>query len=398
MADIKRHARLVRLALVVSCVSAVAFAAAGSTSAQPAKVKDQKVLLIGENTIRSGPAAGSYLISEGFQGYLDLINKSGGVNGYTFKIDTRDNQYNAAQSALAQNQLIAVNPFAISVIGTLPVVSAAEISKNQGSKIPLMVAADGSLVQDLSKTLPGGIFGIVPNYSYLGPYDAQFIMTKLNDKRFALAWENSALAQGSSKAIDRYVTKKGGKLIASVPVEPTTTDFVPLATQLKASGAKTVLVWTNLGLLASLQKAADQIGFKPKWVTPFFSLSSAYLRLAGPLAEGTYIDGILPTRGPAVGKFVKQMKVYSARAINGAGMQGWQLAAAMVEGIRGATAGGKELNQANFLVAMRAIHKKVELANLDYRKRNWGVTQASMFQVKNGRFVLVQGFKPLPGT
>lgn len=396
MLGIKRHVSLIRLIAAIGLVAALTAPAA---AARPDVGEGQTAtkLLIGESAIRSGPAAGSYLISEGFQGYLDLINKSGGVNGYTFEIDTRDNQYNAAQSALAQNQLLAKNPFAISVIGTLPVVSAAEISKNQASRVPLLVAADGALVQRLSKDLPGGIFGIVPNYSYLGPYDAKFIMNKLNDKRFALVWENSALAQGAQTAINRYVRRNGGSLRASLPVDPTATDLVPLATRLKASGAKTVLVWTGLGLVASLQKAADQIGYKPKWVTPFFSLSSAYLRLAGPLAQGTYVNGILPTRGPGVSKFVKQMTTYAPRAINGAGMQGWQLAAVLVEGIRGATTGGRALTQANYVAAVRRINKHVELASLDYRKRNWGVTRATMYQVRDGRFVQVQGFSTLPG-
>lgn len=396
MRGMKRHTRLIKLLVAVGVIAAITVPVAMGTSdvgQRPAATK----LLIGENAIRSGPAAGSYIISEGFQGYLDWVNKNGGVNGYTFEIDTRDNQYNAAQSALAQNQLLAKNPFAISVIGTLPVVSAAEISKNQGSRVPLLVAADGALVQRLSKELPGGIFGIVPNYSYLGPYDAKFIMNKLNDKRFALVWENSALAQGAQTSINRYVRRNGGRLRASLPVDPTATDLVPIATRLKASGAKTVLVWTGLGLVASLQKAADQIGYKPKWVTPFFSLSSAYLRLAGSFAEGTYINGILPTRGPGVSKFVTHMRSYAPRAINGAGMQGWQLAAVLVEGIRGATAGGRTLTQANYVAAVRRINKRVELANLDYRKRNWGVTRAAMYRVSKGRFIQVQGFSTLPG-
>jgi ABC-type branched-subunit amino acid transport system substrate-binding protein len=393
----KRHARLIRLVAAIAVAVAITVPVATGASDVGARQTATK-LVIGDNTPRSGANAGAYLYSEGFQGYLDLVNKSGGVNGYTFEVDTRDNVYNAAQSALAQNQLLAKNPFAISVIGTLPVVSAAEVSKNQGSTVPLMVAADGALVQSLSKSLPGGgIFGVVPNYSYLGPYDAQFIMNKLKDKRFALAWENSALAQGAQTAINRYVRRNGGSLRASIPVEPTTTDFVPLATRLKASGAKTVLVWTNLSALASLQKAADQIGFKPTWVTPFFSQNSAYLRLAGTLAEGTYINGIWPTRGPAVAKFVKKMQSFAPRAINSSGMGGWMLAALLVEGIRGSTAGGGKLTHERFVGALRRLNKTVELAQLDYRTRNWGLNRAAMYQVRKNRFVQVQGFSKLPG-
>lgn len=390
------HSRRLAIGLIVCALSALVAVATGASSTSA--ISATKTLIIGENTIKSGPAAGSGIISYGFEGYLDWVNKHGGVNGYKFQWDSRDNAYSASQSALVQTQLLAGSPFAISVIGTLPVTSAAEVSKNQGSTAPLFVAADGALVQQLAPTQPGGIFGVVPNYNFLGPFDAQFIMTKLKDSKFALAYEDDALAQGASASIESYVNSKGGKLAAKVPVGATTTDFVPLATQLKSSGAKTVLVWTNLGLMSNLQKAAAQIGFSPKWVTPFFSFSSGYLKLAGSLAEGTYIDAITPTRGPAIKKFVTEMKSYHPDAINGAGEQGWQLAAVMVEGIRRTTAHNGSLTPARYLKALRSINGQIELAQIDYRKKNWGITSAAMYQVQKGRFVQLTKFTRIPGA
>jgi ABC-type branched-subunit amino acid transport system substrate-binding protein len=400
MAPKRRSPKLRRLSIVLVALAITAMVAASASLGDAGGKKATfKTLVIGENTIKSGPNAGSQLISFGFEGYLNWINNHGGVNGYNFEWDSRDNAYNASQSALVQTQLLSTNPFAISVIGTLPVTSAAAVSQNQGSKIPLFVAANGFLVDQLAPSLPSGIFGIVPNYNFLGAYDANFIMTRLNDKKFALAYEDNALAQDASKAIAAYVSKKGGSLSATVPLAATTTDFVPIATQLKASGAKTVLVWTNIGPLSGLQKAAAQIGYSPKWVTPFFGFSSAYLRLAGSLAEGTYVDAILPSRGKAIATFVNGMKDYKhPEAINGAGAQGWQLAAVMVEGIRRASAKGAALTDQSFLKALKAINGPVELAHIDYRKKNWGVTTAAFYQVKNMRFVQLTKFTRMPGS
>jgi branched-chain amino acid transport system substrate-binding protein len=382
----------------VGCASSASSSgSAGGGSATPAS----KQLLIGENTIMSGTAAASYAISQGFESYLNYVNEQGGVNGYTFKWEARDNAYSPSQSATVQSQLLAANPFAISVIGTVPVTSAAQVSANAGSDIPLLVAADGALVTSLVPKLPGGIFGFVPDYTNLAEYDVKFIIGTLKTNSFALAFENDSLAQGAAKAAQSYAGANGAKIVTTVPMAATTTDFTPMATQLKSSGATTVLSWANAGVTAGLQKAAAQIGYSPKWVTPFFALSSGYLQLAGTAAENTYVDAITPpasdTSDPAVKTFADATTVYAKQAVSGAGQQGWELAAVLVQGIRQATANGKQLTDAGFKAAVSQIDTTVGMSKLDYQSQNWGATQAAMFQVKQGTFVQVQGFSKLPG-
>jgi branched-chain amino acid transport system substrate-binding protein len=397
----KRPAFILIAATAAVVMTAAGCSSSGSSSSDSPDASGGRELLIGENTIMSGPAAASFAISQGFEAYLQSVNDDGGVNGYTFKWDHRDNAYSPAQSATVQSQLLAQNPFAVAVIGTVPVSSAAQVSITAGSDVPLLVAADGALVTSLAEKVKGGIYGYVPDYSYLAPYDARFIMETLKDKKFALAFENSALAQGAAEAVKGYVDENGGELAANVPIAVGTTDYTPLATQLKSSGAKTVLAWSNAGVTAGLQKAATQIGYKPQWVTPFFALSTGYLELAGESAEGTYINAISPppsdTTDPAVEKFNKAMKEFAPEAATGTGMQGWQLAAVMVEGIRLATEDGEDLTSSSFRDAIQRINSKVELTQLDYREQNWGTTQAAMFRVEDGAFSQVEDFSALPG-
>jgi ABC-type branched-subunit amino acid transport system substrate-binding protein len=384
---------LALIGALLACVLAVS-ASARTDSHGAAK---GKVITIGENIIKSGVNAGSAPISAGFEAYLDYTNKHGGVNGYTFQWIQKDNGSSASQAALVQNELLAANPFLIFAVGTVPFTSAAAVSKAQNSTIPLLVSGDGGLVQNLSHTQPGAIFTYVPDYSYLGPFDARFIMSKLKDKHFGLVWENDALASSAAPAIDTYVKKNGGSLSANISVAATSTDLVPIVSQLKSSGAKTVLLWVNTGLVSAFQKAADQIGYKPKWVTPFFSLNSTYLRLAGDLANGTYVDGILPTQGAEVQKFAKEMRSYYPQGVNGTGEQGWQAGAVLVAAISKATAGKQQLTQDGFKKALRSLHGKIGLANIDFRHRNWGISGATFFQVQNKRFVQVGKFTPFTG-
>ena len=389
------------LLIVSGCASSSGSSSESAADASSSSAPAGKELLIGENTIISGTAAASFAISQGFEAYLDMVNKQGGVNGYTFKWDARDNAYSPAQSATVQTQLLALDPFAICVVGTVPVTSASQVSINAGSDVPLMVAADGALVTSIAPQVQGGIFGFVPDYTKLAPFDADFIMTTLKEPNFALAYENDSLAEGASKAVQEYVPANGGSLLATVPVPATTTDFTPLATQLKSSGATTVLAWMNAGVTAGLQKAAAQIDYKPKWVTPFFALSAGYLQLAGDSAEGTYIDAITPpttdVSDPAVKTFVDTVTAYAPTAVSGAGQQGWQLAAVLVEGVRQASANGQELTKANFQDAVKKINGTIGMTNLDYQQQNWGATEAAMFQVQGGKFVSVAPFSKLPG-
>jgi hypothetical protein len=60
---------------------------------------------------------------------------------------------------------------------------------------------------------------------------------------------------------------------------------------LKDSGAQGV-AYAGASQLAGLQKAADAIGYHPKYVSFYGNLVPAYVKLAGPLAEGTYVDGM----------------------------------------------------------------------------------------------------------
>lgn len=387
-------------ALYLLTVVLVATACGGSTPVTPADAAP-KTLLIGQNAIKSGPAAVSFAITQGFEAYLNYINSQGGVNGYKFTWEERDNAYDATQSALAQNQLIASKPFAIAVIGTVPVSAAAKVSQSSRNKIPLLVSADGALVNSLAGEPDSPpIYTIIPDYTHLGQFDAKFIMEKLGDKNFGLVYENTSLAQGAQKAIAEYVPAHGGSIKATAAVTPTTTNWVPVATQMQAAGAKTVLVWASSNLVASVQKAAAQIGYSPTWVTPFFALNAGYLNLAGAAAEGTYIDGIFPpitSDSPAVKTFVSQVQSFAPNAVTGSGQQGWELAAALVAAVKAGSDGGKVLTTAGFVKALSELNGTVGFAKLQFTGgRHSGVNEASVYQVKGGQFVQFAPPSPLP--
>jgi branched-chain amino acid transport system substrate-binding protein len=383
--------------LVVLSAALIVAAGCGDDSEGGASRSDgdgNRTLLVGESVIRSGPNAGSHAVSQAFEAYLDYVNRQGGVNGYTFEWEALDNAYQASQAAIVQQQLLAKEPFAISVIGTVPVTSAVQVSLNQGSDAPLMLAADGGLVDKLAAESDVPMYGYSPDYAVLGPYDADFIIHELGDTNFALAYEDDALGQPASKAVAAYARENGAQLAVNLPVPNNTTNFTPIASRLRASGAETVLAFMNAGMTAGLQKAADKIGYSPTWVTPYFALSKGYLDQAGSVAEGTYIDSPLPPvedDTEAMERFRTEVERYDPDSVTPAGAGGWQFAAIFVEGVRRATDGGAELTPAAFDEALSTLDADLELTHVSYSEdRHWALDQAAMYQVKDGKFVEVK--------
>jgi branched-chain amino acid transport system substrate-binding protein len=399
MRNMSNGSRALAALTALACVGGAAACGSSSSSGSKSATGATKTIVVGQNAIESGPAATSYPQTLGFEAYLNYINSTGGVNGYKFSYVSEDNAYQATQGVEAQAKLNAQNPFTSFVVGTVIVSAVIPSLNSQGYKGTLFASADGGLIQKL--TTPNlSVWGVVPAYQYLVRYDANFIMNNLSTKSFAYAYENDSLTADATPSVETYVPASGGTLAIKLPVPHSTTNFVPLATQLQSSGAKTVLAWMDSPTLVGLQKAADQIGYKPVWVTPFFSLTSGYLKLAGSLSEGTYIDGYLPpaTSSEApVQLYATWISQLSPTAVQG-GEIGWQSAAAFISGFRKATAGGKKATATGLATAMRQVNGTVALEKLDFTKTNWGSTQAAMYQVKNGAFDQVAAPSSIPGT
>src|SRR5690349_1017108 len=67
---------------------------------------DNKVITIGMASIMSGPSASASAISEAAKVYLDMLNRNGGVNGYTFKYIQRDFANQPAQAVAVSQQFL----------------------------------------------------------------------------------------------------------------------------------------------------------------------------------------------------------------------------------------------------------------------------------------------------
>jgi hypothetical protein len=89
------------------------------------------------------------------------------------------------------------------------------------------------------------------------------------------------------------MTGIGATTVTAIPVSATETNFGPIVARLKNAGAQAVNVSALANIVASLQKTATAIDFRPVWMSWSSTFSESYLSLVGAAGEGTCISSYL---------------------------------------------------------------------------------------------------------
>jgi branched-chain amino acid transport system substrate-binding protein len=352
---------------------------------------------IGVSATLSGPASVAAPMLDGARAYFETVNDKGGINGRKVEVIHGDNRYDPAQSARVARDLANKGAAAIISLGT-PVFVGMEPLAEQ-LKIPMIVGASGDLVTPPKSNY---LFGLHPEYTREALGHAEFIMEDLGITEFALAYQNDDAGKPASEVMPQYAKEHGGRLTASIPVAPDTQDFSPIVYKLKQSGAKAVSVFAVAEVVTGIQKAANAIGYRPKWITLFSSFSKEYLELAGEHAEGTYVTAEtypLTSDSEPVRLYTRTMRELHPDAVESTFAQnGWTMAAIVTEGIRKATGGGKEFDAAAVAdeLSMRGVPAGLFPSITYTAETHAGATQMAWYQVRNGEFVRVRGFEELP--
>jgi ABC-type branched-subunit amino acid transport system substrate-binding protein len=340
------------LAGVVVAGTITACSSSGGGSGEPG-IKGHTVS-IGINDIVSGPA-GIYAanVGKGLVDYLKNTNDHGGVNGYKFDWQSKDNANSSTQGAAVSRQL-APTSFAMYLGGTQAVIGTKPLVNKL--KVPMIASATGDLfTPDPNQYL----YAASPPYTLSARVAAQFLVSKLGLKNVAIAYQSGI---PGSEGLSSYVSSIGGKLVASESIDAATTDFAPFAQQLKSSGAQGIVVIAGAPLQAGLLKATNAISYAPKWAGTWLEADPSYTKLVGSLADGTYlVNYIISQTGndPAAQEYRKVVGHYSPTIVGSQyTVQGWNLGAIIVEGVKQATAGKKKLTRTGFIDALGKIQKQ----------------------------------------
>jgi ABC-type branched-subunit amino acid transport system substrate-binding protein len=384
--------------LAVGAIAAGCGSSGGSTasSAAPSGTSGGgggggKTLKVGLSSILSGAAAAAGQGTDaGVQAYFKMVNANGGVNGYKFTTEEKDNAYDSATSANVARQLVNDGVSFIITEGTDPL--KATVQTANAAHVPIVGEIDGAIVTP-PKDPYMTTYGVNPVYAREAANGARFIMNELHDKHPALVYTNLAGEDTSKTAFPGYLKAHGGKVSDIEAISPTTTDYTPFAQKLKSAGAKTVYSFLLDGQLPGLQKAAAAIGYQPQWVGWFDDYSPAYTKLAGKLAKGVdvslFITPSTQKSDPHVQKYLSAMKKYgySSQILNPAAEQGWTMAAIIVKGVSDSTRGGKSYSEDGFTNALDSLNAGAVgvVPAITYNSQTHsGATKSSFYKMQGG--------------
>jgi branched-chain amino acid transport system substrate-binding protein len=373
----------------------------GLAAASVSAGADAKSVKIAITSPLSGAGAFAAPIGQGAKAYFDYTNDHGGVNGYKFDVTLLDNQITATGGALTAKQALAASPFAMIIGGSAAYGGAAGVIREEAPDLPVWGIANAAVIA--AGHLKNG-YGLQANYTRECYLFAKYTKDTLKQNAVAILWQTDAVGSDTGKNCPNFASKRAGLAkVASIPVAFNTTDFGPIAAQLKDSGAKAVISVLSQTVLAGVQKSAQAVGFKAQWMG-FNGTDAAYVKVAGDLAEGLIATNALEpltAETPEMRLFTTEVrKRVGESGLAGIGQSGWTTGAIIVRGVKDATAGGKALTQANFLAAINKL-KKQQIGvspSVSYNTRDHTTIAQSvyLYKVVNGKFVLVKKDVPLP--
>jgi len=289
----QKRVRLV--AALVALVAATAACSSRSNDSGSGSGSSDKPIVVGSTLSLTGIFAATGKIHQiAGQEYVDRLNKNGGLLGRQVQWKVLDDQSDQAKVGQLYEQLISQDKVDL-VIGpyaTPNILSAMAVAQRHNYVLPQHTAV---LAPQLTYSCQ------FPAWSY-GPRPNEFIPTQLFDavaslpdapKRIAVVTSQSGSAAfvtdgfGSDKTgMLTIAPQKGLQVVANVHYPPTTSDWAPIAAQVRA--AKPDLVVNNgLGVDAvNLLQAMKQLNYRPPMMFALFPAPGPLLGL-GDLSAGT---------------------------------------------------------------------------------------------------------------
>jgi branched-chain amino acid transport system substrate-binding protein len=384
----------------LASITALTLSGCGGSGGAGEGVSEDKTITVGVSSIQSGAAASSGLSMDcTVQAYLDAAEEQDGLNGYTFEVLSRDHQYDPSRAANIAREFVNEDVFLMLTDGTATMNAA--LPAVEPRDIPIFATADGAVF-----TPPeyDAMFGINPSYAREAAGGARFIVEELGKTKTAIAYLNSEAGEPAAEAFPEYIEANGGQVLASEAIASTNTDYTAQAQNLKSSGAEVVYTFLLDTGLAALQKASDNIGYDPIWVSWFPAYTPSYLELSGSLAEGTYVSQfgtpLSETGNEGVATYLEIMEEACPDFVTSQAAQSASaFAAAIVAGVEEATEGDAELTREAFLEAIKGTEQSYGvIPSVTWNEETHaGATKAAMYQINGGgELEAVTEYQPLP--
>lgn len=235
----------------------------------------------------TGPAAEQGLWAQnGAKLALAAINKAGGVLGKQVELIIEDDQTTNPGVVLAFSKLAAQSD----IVGFLGSVRSTQVHAMAPDVLklgkPVMI---GGTDPNLTHMGNRWLFRFRPNDSYSARVIADYGVSTLGKKKWAIVHSTDAFGTAGGKALSAALEKLGTPAVLDQGYANQSQDFTPVVLAVKQSGADVLGSYftfeNDIGIFARQLK---QLGVNIPWVGSPSTVAVSATKLAGPALYGTY--------------------------------------------------------------------------------------------------------------
>jgi branched-chain amino acid transport system substrate-binding protein len=296
--------------------SSAAQAAACDTSAHDPGISSSQIT-VGETLplTTAGPTPAQTVA--GSNAYYDMINKAGGVKGHKIKLIARDDQYTPAVALQQMRDLIQRDRVFVIAGGQGTPNFLAEAPFVNSQKIPAISPYAPS--SELGNMKNPYVYMTAVNYTTEFQIMTKFIIQKYHPKSLSLVGVQGNVGDDSKLGMQKAMGAKKIPL-QYIPEQPGTSDYTPIATQLKNNGADWVFLIITPSDTGGLLQAMKRVGYKPHLAGWAGMGDQTYINEFGNLSQGTVVAqelALASSPDPLVKKYVQQFKAQTGKQPTG---------------------------------------------------------------------------------
>lgn len=298
------------LSLLVLCLFVLTtfLAGCGGGAKEPAKPAVQAPIKFGVIGPYTGPnAKPGQSMKQGVNLAVEEINKAGGVKGRKLEALFEDDASVPAQAVSATEKLINKDEvsFLIGTFNSATTLAAMKILERDKTPIMVPIAVAIQITESGNKW--------VFRNSATNPMQAEqmmnYIYKETKHRKFAVIHENTDYGKGLMTAVQDYVKKNGGSMIAE-SYSIGDTDFYAQLTKIKNNGPDALIICGNLSEGSQITRQFKELGLKAQ-IYGFGGLSSFdFNNVAAGSNEGliatSYFESSSPN--PLAQNFIKAYK------------------------------------------------------------------------------------------
>jgi branched-chain amino acid transport system substrate-binding protein len=334
----------------------------------------------------------------GAQTYLHSVNEEGGVFGRKIQLLALDDSYDPDKAPACFKRLTKEGVFALGFLVGTPTAKV-YVPMAQDEKIPVVGLFTGA--QMLYEPVKHYIVNVRASY-YDETREQVDKLWDVNVHKIGVIYQDDAFGKTVLDGVKLALQKHNSTPVALGTFARNTTDVDDGLKSVMALRPQAVVVVGPYAPVAAIVKKAHAAGWRPQFLTVSFVGTEAFIKEAGPDAEGTIITQVVPpydrTDYATVGLYRKNLsKYYPDTPPSFVSLEGFLDAMVLVEGLKRA---GRDVSRENFITAVESIHAmNIGMGSkviLDYGPTDHkGFDDVYPTVVKNGQPVLLTDWSAL---